>query len=154
VETYRISGHSTTDANAYRTREEIQAWGPFDPIAVHAGALRAAGLLDDAGEAAMRAEVKDLVRAVTAAAVEPMAAPPVDIAARPTLIGDLMFTHGEAAPGAPDPALAAAAATSAHLRQLARKSRTALGPDGARLSPMRAITIRDGLFEAILHHVL
>ena len=31
VETYRISGHSTTDANVYRTREEMQAWSPHDP---------------------------------------------------------------------------------------------------------------------------
>ena len=154
VETYRISGHSTTDANAYRTREEIQAWGPFDPIAVHAAALREAGLLDDAREEALRAEIRDLVAAGTAAAVNPEAAPIVDIAARPTLIGDLMFSHREATLGEPDAELAAAVETSSQVRQIGKKSRSAFGPDGARLSPMRAITVRDALFESILHHFL
>jgi 2-oxoisovalerate dehydrogenase E1 component len=154
VETYRISGHSTTDANAYRTREEIQAWGPSDPIAVHAAALRAVGLLDDAREEALRAEIRDLVAAVTAAAVNPEAAPVVDIAARPTLIGDLMFSHREAVLGEPDPDLVAAVDKSSQVRQLGKKSRSAFGPDGAKLSPMRAITVRDALFESILHHFL
>ena len=32
VESYRVSGHSTSDGNAYRTREEIAAWKAIDPI--------------------------------------------------------------------------------------------------------------------------
>ena len=152
VETYRISGHSTTDANSYRTREEIQAWSPYDPIAVHGAALREAGILDEAGEEALRGEIREMIRAVTAAAVDPEAAPIVDIAARPTLIGELMFSNGSHDLGEPDPAIAKAAESSSQLRQLGKKSRTALGPDGAKLSPMRAITIRDALFEAVLHH--
>ena len=152
VETYRISGHSTTDANAYRTREEIQAWGPYDPIAVHGAALREAGVLDEAGEETLRGEIRETIRAVTAAAVDPEAAPEVDIAARPTLIGDLMFSNRSRALGEADPAIVSAAEASSHLRQLGKKSRTAFGEDGAKLSPMRAITVRDALFEAILHH--
>jgi 2-oxoisovalerate dehydrogenase E1 component len=154
VETYRISGHSTTDANVYRTREEMQAWSPHDPVAVHAAALREAGLLDDAAEEAMRAEVKELIRRVTAAAVNPEAAAPIDIAARPTLIGGLMYSHAASELDGVDASLVEAAAGSSHLRQLGKKSRTAHGPDGAKLSPMRAITMRDGLFEAILHHFM
>ena len=154
VETYRISGHSTTDANAYRTRDEIQAWSPYDPIAVHALALREAGILGEAEEETLRNEIKELIRTVTAAAVNPEAAPIVDIAARPTLIGGLMFSHRSHELGEPDPALVEAAEKSSHLRQLGKKSRTATGPDGAKLSPMRAITVRDGLFEAVLHHFL
>ncbi len=39
VECYRSGGHSTTDANAYRTREELEAWSGFDPIAKFSNAL-------------------------------------------------------------------------------------------------------------------
>lgn len=152
VEAYRISGHSTTDANVYRTRDEVQAWSPHDPIAVHAAAVREAGLIDDAGEEALRDEVKALIRDVTAAAVNPEAAPIIDIAARPTLIGGLMYSDGARDLGPADPSVVEAAAASSHVRQLGKKSRTAHGPDGAKLSPMRAITVRDALFEAILHH--
>ena len=30
--TYRLSGHSTSDQNAYRTKEEIEAWRSVAPI--------------------------------------------------------------------------------------------------------------------------
>ncbi len=151
VETYRSAGHSTTDANVYRTREEIQAWHAHDPIALYAAALRSEGILDEAAERDMRERIAAEMRAVTAAAVKPDAAPPVDIAANPMLIGNLMFSNEETdfvaggeSPARPEP--------SAHLRQLAKKSRSGRGPDGAKLSPMRAITLRDGLVEALFAH--
>ncbi len=154
VETYRFSGHSTTDANVYRTREEIKTWSAHDPIVAYAARLRGEDLIDQADEAAMRAEVAALVRRVTAAAVDPEAAPPVDIVARPTLIGGLVFSNRQRDLPPPDPAFEAAAETSAQVRQLGKKSRAGRAADGSRLSPMRAITVRDALFEAILHHLL
>ena len=32
IECYRYSGHSTTDTNAYRSRDELKAWQARDPI--------------------------------------------------------------------------------------------------------------------------
>ncbi|MBN9009748.1 MAG: thiamine pyrophosphate-dependent dehydrogenase E1 component subunit alpha, partial [Rhizobiales bacterium] len=71
VECYRLSGHSTTDANAYRTREELAAWQEQDPITLFAAQLREAGILDAAGEQAMRDGVAEQIRKVTAAAIDP-----------------------------------------------------------------------------------
>jgi 2-oxoisovalerate dehydrogenase E1 component len=150
IECYRTAGHSTTDANAYRTREEIAAWRAHDPVALYAAALGEAGLLDPSGEAALRAEVAELVRAVTAVAVNPEAVPPVDVAADPALIGRLMFSHREAELPATANGLAADPATSPPIRQLAGKSRAGLSESGERLSAMRAVTLRDALLEAIL----
>jgi 2-oxoisovalerate dehydrogenase E1 component len=154
VETYRLAGHSTTDANVYRTRDEMQAWTPFDPIALFAGLLRSEGLLDAAAEEAMRRRVAEDIRVVTAAAVDPQATPAVNIAADPTLIGKLMFSHRETNPSAAATRLSATIDSSAHIRQLAKKSRVGLSEEGSRLSPMRAITLRDGLFEALLDQFL
>jgi 2-oxoisovalerate dehydrogenase E1 component len=154
VECYRSSGHSTTDANVYRTREEMEAWAAFDPIAGLAGRLVAAGVLGEADVDAMRANVAETIRAVTAAAVDPAVAPPVDVAANPVLIGNLMFSNAESPlPAAPAPVLVDPA-TTARVRQNAKKSRTGVGEDGEALSPMRAITLRDGLFEAILERMV
>ena len=114
VETYRISGHSTTDANVYRTREEMQAWSPPIPSRPTQQAC-AAGLLDATCRRARRRcgpRSKETIRAVTAAAVNPEAAPPIDIAARPTLIGGLMYSHGSRDLNGADLALAEAAAAS------------------------------------------
>lgn len=152
VECYRSGGHSTTDANAYRTREELALWEAHDPIAKFAAQLIASGVMDLAAVDAMRADVAASIAAVTRAAVS--AAAPVDVPADPTLIGRLMFSHAEIAVPSGDVKLLAPAETSARIRQDAKKARGGIGPDGQKLSAMRAITYRDSLFEAILHHML
>ncbi|WP_322101494.1 thiamine pyrophosphate-dependent dehydrogenase E1 component subunit alpha [Paraburkholderia sp. J41] len=57
-ETYRIRGHSRSDRNRYRTREEIEAWGARDPIGIFERELLEAGLIDRAGIEATRAAVE------------------------------------------------------------------------------------------------
>ncbi len=154
VECYRFGGHSTTDANAYRTKEEIAAWDRHDPIACHAARLVDGGILDPAAVEAMRADVTAAIAAITRAAVNPEAAPLIDIPADPTLIGRLMFSNAEIPVPQGSVRLLGAPETSARIRQDQKKSRTGIGQDGQPLSAMRAITYRDGLFEAILHHML
>ena len=151
VECYRSGGHSTTDANVYRTREELALWEAHDPIAKFAAQLIAAGVMDQQAVDMMKADVAASIAAVTRAA---MSAAPIDVPADPTLIGRLMFSHEEIAVPAGEVKLLAAPDTSARIRQDAKKARHGIGPDGQKLSPMRAITYRDGLFEAILHHML
>jgi 2-oxoisovalerate dehydrogenase E1 component len=154
VECYRVSGHSTTDANAYRTKEEIAHWAEFDPIGSFEGALTGAGVIDGAQVEAMRAGVRETIRRVTTAAADPSIAPVVAVEADPVLIGRLMFSNTEIpVPSAPTP-VSADPARNARIVQNAKKSRFGLSESGARLSTMRAITVRDGLFEAILHHLL
>lgn len=154
VECYRSTGHSTTDANAYRTKEEIAAWSQHDPISSYAAALVAEGVLDQAAVEAMHGQVSATMAKVTRAAADPAIAPIVDIPADPTLIGRLMFANTEIPVPEGDVRLLAPLETSPRIRQDAKKARHGIGPDGARLSAMRAITLRDGLFEAILHHMV
>ena len=149
------AGHSTTDANAYRTKDEIERWSAYDPIAlVRRRSLIGAGVVTSAAIEAMQAEVRETMRRVIRAAADPAIAPIVDVKAEPDLIGRLMFSNAEIripsrrAPTLADPA------TNSRVRQNAKKSRFGLSDSGARLSAMRAITLRDGLFEAILHHML
>ncbi len=154
VECYRYCGHSTTDANAYRTRDEIKAWEAHDPITLFADSLVSAGVLTESAVADLRDEVTGRIEAVTRAATDPALAPPVDVAADPTRIGRLMFSHRETVlPATPSPDVGDPA-SSAALRGLARKARKGVGEDGAPLPPLRAITLRDALTEAILHHMI
>jgi 2-oxoisovalerate dehydrogenase E1 component len=154
VECYRSTGHSTTDANAYRTKEEIERWSAYDPIGSFARTLSGAGVISSAAIEAMQAEVGETIRRIVKAAADPAIAPIVDVKGRPDLIGRLMFSNAEipvpskAAPTAANPAM------NSRVVQNAKKSRFGLSGSGVRLSTMRAITVRDGLFEAILHHML
>lgn len=154
VECYRMSGHSTTDANAYRTREEIAAWAEHDPIKLFSDALIGEGLLDAATFEAEAVQVDDMLRNVARAVVDPNTAPPVDIHAMPTRIGGYMFSHRESAlpqgqvPMLQDPA------ENTRLKQLQKRARKGLAEDGTPLSPLRCITYRDALFEPIFERML
>jgi TPP-dependent pyruvate/acetoin dehydrogenase alpha subunit len=48
AETYRYFGHSKSDRNLYRTKEEIELWKAKDPIERFRNRLVAAGILDQA----------------------------------------------------------------------------------------------------------
>jgi pyruvate dehydrogenase E1 component alpha subunit len=54
--TYRLRGHSKSDRNLYRTKEEIEAWRARDPILRLRDALVAAGRLTEARAAAIETE--------------------------------------------------------------------------------------------------
>jgi acetoin:2,6-dichlorophenolindophenol oxidoreductase subunit alpha len=60
--TYRWKGHSKSDKNLYRTREEIAAWQERDPITRFEDAVRKAGSLTDAEITAARKSATDAVR--------------------------------------------------------------------------------------------
>lgn len=153
VECYRLVGHSTTDANAYRTRDEIKMWTEQDPITQFASSLTEAGILSDADIETMREGVAEQILAVTRAAVDPAIAPPVDVEAEPTRIGQLMFSDTEIpVPNTPVP-LTKPIEEAGAFRQLGRKARFGLDEEGKRLSGLKTITLRDGLTEAILHHM-
>ena len=64
--TYRTKGHSRSDRNRYRTREEIEAWRARDPIAAFETELAALGI---AGRVEIEAIAVDAVREVEAAVV-------------------------------------------------------------------------------------
>jgi pyruvate dehydrogenase E1 component alpha subunit len=63
AKTYRIRGHSRSDRNRYRTKEEIEAWQQRDPIGQFEGELVALGLLDAATIQAIRADVEAEIEA-------------------------------------------------------------------------------------------
>lgn len=52
--TYRWRGHSKSDRNRYRSKDEIEDWMTRDPIARFRAELIAHGVLDEAGADALR----------------------------------------------------------------------------------------------------
>ncbi|AYM19963.1 hypothetical protein At15955_49780 (plasmid) [Agrobacterium tumefaciens] len=154
VECYRSTGHSTTDANVYRSRDELKLWEKRDPISAFSTLLVEKGVMTIEEVEALREKVGSQIEAVTRAAVNPEAAPIVDVRADPTLIGKLMFSNEEiGVPSTPVPLLQDPEKSSA-IRQLGRKARFGVDAEGQALSGMRAVTLRDALTEATLHHMV
>ena len=74
--TYRHKGHSKSDKNLYRTREEISEWRDKDPILQFEGVVRQRGLLSDEEIQAVRTEAMESIRnAVRTANAAPDADP-------------------------------------------------------------------------------
>jgi len=74
--TYRHKGHSKSDKNLYRTREEIAHWRTRDPILAFEAAVRGAGTLAEPELTACRDRARDGVRdAVRRARAAPDARP-------------------------------------------------------------------------------
>jgi len=72
AKTYRYRGHSKSDKNLYRTREEIEEWRQRDPIELFKAAAIAAGTLTEADAAAVQDEIRNELReAVQRAAAAP-----------------------------------------------------------------------------------
>ncbi|WP_227982761.1 pyruvate dehydrogenase (acetyl-transferring) E1 component subunit alpha [Nocardia spumae] len=70
LRTYRFRAHSLYDADRYRDKAEIERWRQRDPIELLAGALRAAGELDNGTLDALEAEADAELDAAIAAAEE------------------------------------------------------------------------------------
>ena len=153
IECYRYSGHSTTDTNAYRSRDEMKAWQAHDPITRFRDRLVDAGVITAAGADDMAEAAGAQIGAVTRVVVDRQLAPAVDLVANPIAIGEMTFNGEEIELGDRVDDLLADPAETGAVKSIMRKARFGLDEDGGQLSPMRAVTLRDALSEAILHHL-
>jgi len=153
VECYRYSGHSTTDTNSYRSRDELKAWQAHDPIILYQEHLIKGGLITIEEVETMAQCVAKKVEAVTRAVVDRQKAPAIDLNSNPTLIGEMTFngTGYELNEKASD--LLINPEDSKIVQSIERKSRTGIDEEGKTLSPMRAVTFRDAISEGILYHL-
>jgi len=72
AKTYRTRGHSRSDRNRYRTREEIDAWKARDPIARFEKEIVELGLTTEAQAAAIAAEAEqEMAEAIAEASASP-----------------------------------------------------------------------------------
>lgn len=59
--TYRWRGHSKSDRNRYRTKDEIESWMARDPIPRFGALLKAHGIVTEAEVSAMEADVEQTI---------------------------------------------------------------------------------------------
>ncbi len=150
---YRQSGHSTSDASSYRTRDEIEAWRAVDPIDEYGGRLEASGIIDADGRAALQAWAVERVSEACRLAVDLDISPRLDPGEDPDVIASLTFSGVERPlPEAGGAELSVPLERSSRLAQLASRSRRGLDEQGQRLPSTRALTLRGALFEAIVEH--
>ena len=149
--TYRLSGHSTSDQNAYRSKEELEAWREVDPYVVFPQKLAEAGVGDAAEYEAMRAGIGELMTKICRHASDPEASPYADFKAEPQYVEKLMFSN-ENVPsfGTEESEVLGPKESCPRVAQIAGKSRFYKDENGKEVSKMKQFNIRDAIFEPLL----
>ncbi|MBR5155276.1 MAG: dehydrogenase [Clostridia bacterium] len=91
--TYRYSGHSVSDQNAYRTKEEIEAWQAIDPIITYRKGLVDAGVTSDSKMEEILAETAERMTMICKAASDPEVSPYVNFKTDPAVVERMMFSN-------------------------------------------------------------
>ncbi len=146
--TYRLSGHSPSDAMSYRTKEEVELWQANDGIIGYENYLKENGLLSNAAIA----ETKSLVDEKLMKTLEKSIS--LDISPRPEgrFIETVMFSNQKIEKmDDREPEMLLSVEDNPRVKSLKRKIRTAKDANGKPVSAAKMFAFRDGLFEAMIH---
>lgn len=147
--TYRFSGHSPSDASAYREKEEIEAWMKQDSLLEYRAQLISANVAKDSEFEKVLEMAKRIITETMKVAIDPDISPRMDLIANPTAIEDLMFSN-EKIEKMDDavPSITLAKEDNPRVQQIAKKIRTGY-QDGKLVSKNKVFQYRDAVFEAI-----
>jgi 2-oxoisovalerate dehydrogenase E1 component len=148
--TYRITGHSPSDASTYRTKEEIEAWVKADSINCYRDELIKAGVAKEDKFLEINQDIAELITKVCRMAADDSISPRMDLVANPDQISDMMFSNlriekmedrecETLIPREENP----------RVKQIRNKIRAGI-QDGKPVPKIKAFNFRDAVFEAIL----
>jgi len=146
--TYRVSGHSPSDASSYRTPEEIKMWQDADSIESYGAYLIANGAATAAELDAMRGKIQAKLLEVVKLSTDDKVSERVGGA----FIESVMFSNGKADKlDDREPELSQPLAENARVKAIAGKSRYGFDEAGKAVSKNKAYQYRDGIFEAMAY---
>ena len=147
--TYRYSGHSTSDQNAYRTKEEIAAWQEIDPIITYRKGLVDAGVAKDSKFEEILADTAERMTMICKAASDVSVSPYVDFKKDPAVVERLMFSNMKAEKlDDREPEVNMPLEEVPAYKKLKEKVRQPI-VDGKPVSKMKLFNLRDALSEVI-----
>lgn len=150
VITYRLCGHSTSDANPNRTQEEIHAWEEQDAIADYEKQLISNKIVTKKQAQQMRDDVRDMILSVFKLAIDEQVSQRMDLLAQPDSIERYMYSN-EHMPKMREgePEVWGSKEDNPRVQRLQKKSRNGV-KDGKKLPSTAVVQIRDAIFESIL----
>ncbi len=149
--TYRMTGHSPSDASTYRTKEEIDKWGEHDVLINYEKKMVEAKVAKADEFAAMRDDIRERIMKIVKLAIDDNVSPRMDLVKNPNIISDLMFSNQSVpkmAEGTPDVLIPKEEIP--RVQKIAKKERFGLDKNGKPVSKNKVFQLRDGLFEAIV----
>lgn len=149
--TYRISGHSPSDASSYRSKEEIEAWERADSISDFGKQLTDAGIANQNSLDEIRNNVIEKLKQTLNLVIDKSISPYPDLVKNPEAIGNSMFSglSMDKMEDRPCDSLIPLE-ENPRVKQLKTKERFYLDKDNKPVSKVRLFQLRDGIFEAII----
>lgn len=152
VVTYRLLGHSTSDQNAYRTKEEIEAWRAQDPLITFRKAIVDAGIAEDSEFDDIWAKTKERMARICRLAADKDASPYLDFDKDPAIVERLMLNNGHqrSMDTTREPSVMGPKENCKRYNDIQKKVRTHY-IDGTEVSSMKRYNIRDAIFEPMFN---
>lgn len=152
VVTYRLSGHSASDASTYRSEEELEEWRKADPIRAYKEKLIIGGVassdeFDTIDETIIRRMTK-----ICRLAIDETLSPRMDLEKDPDAIARIMYSNGhkKTMEEGREPEVLMPKADNPRVKSLALKARWAFDENGKTLPKAKTFGLRDALFESII----
>jgi 2-oxoisovalerate dehydrogenase E1 component len=147
--TYRISGHSPSDASSYRSKEEIERWQQADSIRAFRARLLESGVIKESELDSSRAWAEQIVFDSFRAATDLTLSPRISIGN--DLVETVMFSNRRVEKfDSREPEFSQALDENPRVQQIRGKIRSA-AENGQPVPKMKQYNVRDGIFEAMLH---
>jgi len=146
VVTYRIKGHSQSDAMQYREQREIDAWQAVDPLALYKKDLIDSGIACGDYFECVKKEAEELIYQVCAMVFDQKIAPYCQDAY--AYLQKVKFSN-VIMPETPDKELLPKEKNARYAR-IGAKSRFGLDKKGRRLAEAETLSVKDAIFEAVL----
>ena len=146
--TYRFSGHSPSDASAYRDKEEIELWRQHDALINYKAYLKENGQADEACLEAFSSDIIERLTRILKAAISLDISPRVNL--QVDTIGQMMFSNQfkeRLAEGEPE---VLQTKEESRLKTTYAKHRFGL-ENGKPLPKLRTLTYAEALYEAMMH---
>ncbi len=147
--TYRFSGHSPSDASAYRDKKEIELWRQHDALLTYAEYLTENGHADAAKLEELRSGIVENMVKVVEAAVSLDVSPRINVTV--DTIGAMMFSNQTKDQIADGKAEVLLPKEETRLKVTRAKNRFGLDSNGKRLPKLKTLTYAEALFEAMMH---
>jgi 2-oxoisovalerate dehydrogenase E1 component len=146
--TYRLSGHSPSDASSYRTKDEIAAWEEADALHSFKEYLTENDVAKGSELEETREGIRSRLTEVLKLAIDEKTSPRIE----GERIASFMFSNTPMERlEEREPEVLISKEENSRVQQIARKSRSAYDENGKQLSKMKVVAYRDALFEAMLH---
>lgn len=149
--TYRISGHSPSDASSYRSKEEIEAWQKEDSIIAYGKLLSDSGVAKTELLEEISNEAEELLTHILRLTIDDGISPRIDLTNDQDGIGRMMFSNqslDKMEEGVPEVLMPIS--DNPRVKSLKNKERFHKDKEGKPVSKAKLFQLRDGIFEAVI----